>query len=98
MVDAMGESVIDVAVGDFVLGMADFAAYPSAGASDYAIMNVWTQVPSGLDLVEAAALVRAGFETTPAIIRAQGERAAASSNSLPPQSATATLGWRTRLR
>jgi NADPH:quinone reductase-like Zn-dependent oxidoreductase len=56
MVDAIGEGVTDVAVGDLVLGMADFAGYPSAGASDYAIMNVWTQVPSGLDLVEAAAL------------------------------------------
>jgi NADPH:quinone reductase-like Zn-dependent oxidoreductase len=40
MVDAMGESVTDVAVGDLVLGMADFAGYPSAPASDYAIMNV----------------------------------------------------------
>jgi NADPH:quinone reductase-like Zn-dependent oxidoreductase len=56
MVDAIGEAVTDVAVDDPVLGMADFAGYPSAGAAEYAIMNVWTQVPSGLDLIEAAAL------------------------------------------
>ena len=56
MVDAIGEGVTDVAIGDPVLGMADFAGYSSAGASDYAIMNVWTQVPFGLGLVEGAAL------------------------------------------
>jgi NADPH:quinone reductase-like Zn-dependent oxidoreductase len=56
MIDAIGEGVTDVAVDDPVLGMADFAGYANAGASDCAIMNVWTQVPSGLDLVEAAAL------------------------------------------
>ena len=55
-VDAIGDGVNDVAVGDGVLGMVDFADYPSAGASDYVILNVWTQVPSTLDLVEAAAL------------------------------------------
>jgi NADPH:quinone reductase-like Zn-dependent oxidoreductase len=55
-VDTIGDGVNDIAVGDRILGMADFAGYPSAGASDYAILNVWTQVPSGLDLVEAAAL------------------------------------------
>src|SRR5579864_5125038 len=33
-VDAVGEGVTDVAVGDRVLGFADFAKYPSAGASE----------------------------------------------------------------
>lgn len=56
LVDAVGAGVTDVSVGDHVLGTPDFAGYPSAGASDYAIMNYWTQVPAGLDLVDAAAL------------------------------------------
>jgi NADPH:quinone reductase-like Zn-dependent oxidoreductase len=55
-VDAVGEAVTDVSVGSHVLGAADFSGYPSAGASDYAILHFWTQVPEGLDLVEAAAL------------------------------------------
>jgi NADPH:quinone reductase-like Zn-dependent oxidoreductase len=37
-VDAVGEGVTDVAVGDRVLGFADFANYPSAGASDVAVL------------------------------------------------------------
>ena len=55
-VAATGEGVTDVAVGDLVLGTADFAGCPSAGASDQAIMDRWTPVPAGLDLVQAAAL------------------------------------------
>ncbi len=55
-VDAVGESVTDVRVGDLVFGVPDYMGYPTAGASDYAIMAVWTPVPDGLDLVEAAAL------------------------------------------
>ena len=30
--------------------------YPSAGASDHAVLSTWTPVPKGLDLVKAAAL------------------------------------------
>jgi len=55
-VDAVGEDVTDVRAGDRVLGAADFSAYPSAGASDYAILRAWTRAPEGLDLVAAAAL------------------------------------------
>jgi NADPH:quinone reductase-like Zn-dependent oxidoreductase len=55
-VDAVGDGVSDVGVGDRVLGVADYAGRPSAGASDYAILNHWTPAPKGLDLVEAAAL------------------------------------------
>jgi NADPH:quinone reductase-like Zn-dependent oxidoreductase len=55
-VDAVGEGVSDVHVGDRVLGAADFSAYPSAGLSDYAILRFWTPVPAGLDLTEAATL------------------------------------------
>jgi NADPH:quinone reductase-like Zn-dependent oxidoreductase len=55
-VDALGEGVSDVQVGDLVLGVPDFRGYASAGASDYAILVVWTPVPDGLDPIEAAAL------------------------------------------
>jgi NADPH:quinone reductase-like Zn-dependent oxidoreductase len=55
-VDAIGEGVTAVRVGDRVLGAADYAGYPSAGAADYAVLNHWTPVPDGLDMVEAAAL------------------------------------------
>ncbi len=56
VVDAVGEGVEDVKIGDCVLGAADFAGYPSAGASDFAVLNHWAPVPDSLDLVEAAAL------------------------------------------
>jgi NADPH:quinone reductase-like Zn-dependent oxidoreductase len=55
-VDAVGEGVRDVEVGDEVLGPADFAGAPVAGASDFAILHYWTLRPSGLDPVQAAAL------------------------------------------
>jgi NADPH:quinone reductase-like Zn-dependent oxidoreductase len=55
-VDAVGEGVTDVAIGDAVLGSADFTAGHSAGAADYAVMNNWARVPDGLDLIQAAAL------------------------------------------
>ncbi len=55
-VDAIGEEVAGVALGDVVFGTADWATCPSAGAADRAIMNRWFPVPDGLDLVRAAAL------------------------------------------
>lgn len=55
-VDAVGDGVKDVAVGDLVLGTADWRGGPTAGASDRAIMDRWVPVPAGLDLVKAAAL------------------------------------------
>ena len=55
-VDAVGDGVTDVAVGDPVFGTADWANCPSAGASDRAIMDHWFAVPDGLDLTQAAAL------------------------------------------
>jgi NADPH:quinone reductase-like Zn-dependent oxidoreductase len=55
-VDAVGPGVADVVVGDLVLGTADYAGGTSAGAADRAIMDRWTRVPAGLDLVQAAAL------------------------------------------
>jgi NADPH:quinone reductase-like Zn-dependent oxidoreductase len=56
VVDAVGADVTGVAVGDRVLGTADFMGYASAGASDFVIMDRWAPVPEGLDLVRAAAL------------------------------------------
>jgi len=55
-VDALGEGVTDVEVGDLVFGTADFANQPSAGAADRAIMDHWFAVPEGLDPTQAAAL------------------------------------------
>jgi NADPH:quinone reductase-like Zn-dependent oxidoreductase len=55
-VDAVGEGVTDVTVGDAVFGTADYAGQPSAGAAERAVMDHWFRVPGGLDLVRAAAL------------------------------------------
>ncbi|WP_433179663.1 NADP-dependent oxidoreductase [Actinoallomurus sp. CA-150999] len=55
-VDAIGDGVTDVAIGDPVLGSADYADGHSAGAADFAVMTNWARVPAGLDLVQAAAL------------------------------------------
>ena len=56
IVDAVGDGVTDVALGDRVFGTADWARCPSAGASERAIMDHWFAVPDGLDLSQAAAL------------------------------------------
>ena len=56
VVDAVGEGVVGMAVGDPVLGPANYADYASAGASGYAILDHWTKVPPGLDMAQAASL------------------------------------------
>lgn len=56
VVESTGEGVQDVKLGDAVLGRADFAEYTSAGAADYAVLNFWARLPSGLDFMQAAAL------------------------------------------
>ena len=56
IVDAIGEGITDVAVGDRVLGSADWKSSPSAGASEFTMMDRWTLAPAGLDLTEAAAM------------------------------------------
>jgi NADPH:quinone reductase-like Zn-dependent oxidoreductase len=55
-VDAVGEGVDDVAVGDLVFGDADYLGQPSAGAADTAILRRWFPVPDGLDPIAAATL------------------------------------------
>lgn len=56
IVDAVGDGVTDVTIGDAVLGAAEFAEGHSAGASERAVMDHWARIPAGLDLVQAAAL------------------------------------------
>ncbi len=60
-VDAVGEGVTDVAVGERVLGFADFATYPSAGAAEVAVLDHWAKVPEGLAMDHAAALPMAAI-------------------------------------
>ena len=55
-VDAIGDGVDDVAIGDVVFGDSDYTGQPSAGAADVAILNRWFRVPDGLDPVAAATL------------------------------------------
>ena len=55
-VDAVGEGVTNVGIGDCVFGVPDFMGYPSAGAAEYAVLSAWELVPEGLGLLEAAAL------------------------------------------
>ena len=45
-----------VSVGDLVFGVPDYIGYPTAGASEYAVLKVWVPVPEGLDLLHAACL------------------------------------------
>lgn len=56
IVTATGDGVDDVAVGDAVFGATDYVRYPTAGASDYAILCHWDRLPKGLSHGDAAAL------------------------------------------
>ena len=55
-VDAIGDSVTGVSVGDLVFGVPDYIGYPTAGASEFAVLKLWIPVPDGLDLLHAACL------------------------------------------
>lgn len=54
-VDALGEDVIGVEIGDRVFGPAAFDG-PTAGAAEYALMAVWAHIPVGVTAEQAAAL------------------------------------------
>lgn len=54
-VDAVGDGVGGVAVGDRVLGPVPFDG-PSAGAAEQAVLATWFPLPDALDPVDAAAL------------------------------------------
>ena len=56
IVDAIGDGVKEVTIGDPLLGVPAYQDYPSAGAADHAVLSVWTCVPAELDLLNAAAL------------------------------------------
>ncbi|MBV9509839.1 MAG: NADP-dependent oxidoreductase [Caulobacteraceae bacterium] len=56
VVDAVGEGVADVAVGDPVMGTPDWSREASAGASDRAILEHRTRIPAGLGPLQGAAL------------------------------------------
>ncbi|QEU89916.1 NADP-dependent oxidoreductase [Streptomyces kanamyceticus] len=55
VVDALGEGIIGVEIGDRVFGPATFDG-PTAGASEYALMAVWAHIPEGVTAEQAAAL------------------------------------------
>jgi NADPH:quinone reductase-like Zn-dependent oxidoreductase len=55
-VDAIGDGVEGIQVGDIVFGAADFIGQPSAGAADVAILTAWAPIPEGLDPLNAATL------------------------------------------
>ncbi len=88
-VDAVGDGVTDAAIGDRVLGTADYAGSPSAGASDAAVLNHWTPVPAGLDLLQAAALPMA-VETA---YRSLGNLGVAGGQTLLVHGADTTVGF-----
>ena len=54
-VDALGEGVTGVEVGDRVFGPATFDG-PTAGAAEYALMADWARIPEGVTAEQAAAL------------------------------------------
>ncbi len=55
-VDAIGEGVTGIRMGDHVFGVPDYIGQTTAGAAEYAILKVFVLVPEGLNLTEAAAL------------------------------------------
>lgn len=54
-VDALGEGVTGVRIGDLVFGPATFDG-PTAGAAEYALMPAWARIPEGVTVEQAAAL------------------------------------------
>jgi len=56
VVDAIGEDVTGVRIGDLIFGVPDYIGYPTAGASEFAVLKVWYPVPNGLSLEHAACL------------------------------------------
>jgi NADPH:quinone reductase-like Zn-dependent oxidoreductase len=55
-VDALGEGVAGVNIGDRVFGVPDYIGYPTAGAAEFAVLKIWNRVPDGLSLEHAACL------------------------------------------
>jgi NADPH:quinone reductase-like Zn-dependent oxidoreductase len=55
-VDALGEGVTNVNLGDLVFGVPDYMGQPTGGAAEYVVLKVFLPIPEGLDITEAAAL------------------------------------------
>ena len=55
-VDALGEGVANIKVGDLLFGVPDYINYNTCGAAQFAVLKIFVPVPEGLDLTEAAAL------------------------------------------
>lgn len=55
-VDAIGDGVTGVAIGDRVFGSADVMGQPSGGLADVALLREWFAAPDGLDAPHAATL------------------------------------------
>jgi NADPH:quinone reductase-like Zn-dependent oxidoreductase len=55
-VDEIGEGVTGVSVDDRVFGVPDYIGYPTAGASEFAVLKIWFPVPNGLSIEHAACL------------------------------------------
>lgn len=70
-IDAVGDDVDNVSIGDLVFGVPDFIGQPSAGAADVAILNHWFRVPEGLDTIEASVLTMP-VQTAAWTLRAMG--------------------------
>ena len=70
----VGEGVTDIGIGQRVLGVPDYQGHTSAGASEQAILAVWTPLPTGIDPVDAAALPMA-IETACRCLEILGSKA-----------------------
>jgi NADPH:quinone reductase-like Zn-dependent oxidoreductase len=90
-VDAIGEGVAGVAIGDPVLGPAPFLG-PTAGAAEQALLDVWFPRPAGLDPVAAAALPMA-VETACRGLRALGVCDGAEGKTVLVHGAGTTVGY-----
>jgi NADPH:quinone reductase-like Zn-dependent oxidoreductase len=55
-VDALGEGVTNINLGDLVFGVPDYLGYSTCGAAEYAILKVFLPIPEGLEINESAAL------------------------------------------
>ncbi len=51
-VEAIGEGVTGAKIGDQVFGIPDYMGYPTAGASDYAVLMVWGPFPKASTLLK----------------------------------------------
>lgn len=90
-VDAIGDGVTGVAIGDPVLGPAPFTG-PTAGASEQAVLDVWFPRPPGLDPVGAAALPMA-VETAYRGLDALGVRPGSDGMTVLVHGAGTTVGY-----